>query len=96
MHDFAGAYFEVYPNTQVTFAPVFPAASVFMSALVGYTILRYRLIDLDAAIARGVVRTLTAAVLLVPFFLLLLGVQQAYHGQVFLDLTLLIFAICAA
>lgn len=95
VHDFAGGYFDTYPGTGLTFAPAVPIASAFWAALVGYTILRYRLIDLDAAITRGMVRAVTSAVLVVPFFLVLLAAQQAYHGEVHLDFSMLTLAICA-
>ncbi len=93
-HDAAGMYLFTYPRTEVTILPFGPLATAFWSALVGYTILRYRLVDLDEAITRGVVRTVASAVLAVPCFLLLLAAQKAYHGEVQLDFSLLIFAIC--
>ena len=94
VHDFAGGYFQTYALLNVSFAPLFPIASAFWSALAGYTILRYRLIDLDEAITRGMVRSLTLAVLVIPFFLLLVAAQQAYHGEVYLDFSMLTLAIC--
>lgn len=93
-HDFLGCYLDTYPLLGLSFAPMVPLAAAFWSALLGFTILRYRLIDLDYAIARGMVRTVTLAVLVIPFFLLLVTAEQSYHGTVYLDFSMLTLAIC--
>ncbi len=94
VHDYLGGYFSTYPGLDLSFAPLVPIAAAFWSALVGFTMLRYRLIDLDYALTRGMLRALILAVLVAPFFGLLVAAERAYHGAVFLDFSLLALAIC--
>jgi signal transduction histidine kinase len=92
--DSSGVYLAAYPNFRITTIPLGPPTAAFWSALVGYTILRYRLVNLDEALTLGVVRTLTSAVLAIPFFALILAAQKAFHGRIHLDFSVLILAIC--
>ena len=95
LHDFLGLFFDVYPGTNVTFLPMIPVASVFWTSLVAYTILRYRLIDLDAAILRGMTHALLLVVLAGPSALALVAAQQAYFGTIHAEFSVVATAICA-
>jgi hypothetical protein len=77
LHDFLGLFVTRYPGTQVTFVPMIPIASVFWASLVAYTILRYRLIDLDAAIIRGMTHALLLVIMVGP---LALGIVAGRAG----------------
>jgi signal transduction histidine kinase len=95
LHDFVGLFFTRYPGTQVMFVPMIPIASVFWASLVAYTILRYRLIDLDAAIIRGMTHALLLVIMVGPLALGIVAAEQAYFHTVHTEFSMVAIVICA-
>jgi signal transduction histidine kinase len=95
LHDFVGLFFTSYPGTNVLFVPMIPIASVFWASLVAYTILRYRLIDLDAAIIRGMTHALMLVILIGPCALGIVAAEQVYFRTVQTEFSMIAIGLSA-
>lgn len=85
----AGTYFMNTINT------IGPASTIFLSAATGYSILRYRLMDIKVLINRNLVITFVLLVL-VMLFALVLKLAEQFIGIDFSVLEIVVLAIIAA
>lgn len=100
LHDLGAAFAPSYPLIGWPAVPLVPLVSAAWASGVCYLMRRYRLMDLDAALTRGLIRTFTFVVMASPFMLLLAGAERAYlggdvHGPLFVA-TLLVCALAAS
>jgi len=100
LHDLAASFSQSYPVTGWPVVPMVPLVSAAWASGVAYLMRRYRLMDLDAALMRGLIRTFTFIVMAAPFFFLIAAAERAYlgstvHGPFFVA-TLIICALAAS
>ncbi len=100
IHDLGASFSSSYPIPGWPAVPLVPVVSAAWASGVAYLLRRSRLMDLDAALTRGLIRTLTFVVMASPFVLLLAGAERAYlggdvHGPFFVA-TILVCALAAS
>ncbi len=96
LHDLVGLTTERYFGSGVSFMPLFPLASIVWTTLGGYAIMRHRLMDLDAALLRGLGEALLFAFVLIPMALALIAAQRAYFGRTVPEFSAVAITICTA
>jgi signal transduction histidine kinase len=100
LHDLLAAFSPSYTLNGWAAVPLIPLVSAVWAGGVAYLMRRYRLMDLDAALTRGLIRTFTFVVVASPFLLLLAAAERAYmgasvHGP-FFAATLFVCALAAS
>ena len=96
LHDLLGLAYDHYSGTEIAFMPLFPLASIVWTTLGGYAILRHRLMDLDAALVRGIGEALLFAVIITPTALVLVAAEKAYFGHTVPEFSALAITVCTA
>ena len=100
LHDMGAAMSQSYPLSGWPAVPLVPLVSAAWVSGVAYLMQRYRLMDLDAALTRGLIRTFTFVVMATPFVLLIAAAERAYmgsniHGPLFIA-TMIVCALAAS
>ncbi len=95
-HDLLGLVAERYWGTGLAFIPLFPLASIVWTTLSGYAILRHRLMDLDAALVRGLGEAVLFAIVITPTALVLVAAEKAYFGRTVPEFSALAISVCTA
>lgn len=85
----------------INFPPTGGILLTVYTAVVAYTLVRYRLLDLGTAVERGITTTILMALVALPAFPLLLLAQQWFLGRIdfsysFVELSILILLIFGA
>ncbi|RMF22807.1 MAG: hypothetical protein D6760_06705 [Deltaproteobacteria bacterium] len=96
LHDLLGLTRDHYLGTEIAFMPLFPLASIVWTTLGGYAILRHRLMDLDAALVRGIGEAVLFALIITPTALILVAAEKAYFGRTVPEFSALAITVCTA
>jgi signal transduction histidine kinase len=77
----------------VSFYPMGNLASVVYAGFIGYSILRYRLMDTDIVVTRGGAYTIVTLLVIAPAFALLLWLQARSFGRVDTDFSVALLVL---
>lgn len=83
----------ILPSYGVPFYPLGNLGSVVWAAIVGYAIIRYRLMDIEIVVARLLSFVLTTMLIVVPVFLVSMVMQGVAFGEVHYDFSAALAAL---
>jgi signal transduction histidine kinase len=82
------------PAYGVAIYPPGNLGSAVWAGVIGYAIVRHRLLDIELVVSKGLSYFIVALVVLVPFGLAIIGVQRFEFGSVNYNATLALFGVC--